>query len=303
MKAPLAAALVLVFLAGPARADVDPAELSAVQRMASDLSRAIAEIPASKRLASDEYLLAGPLARLRDQAPFTEVLRVPSAQQKRGSARDSVDADREAMRDFWYDDADRPNALITRLRPILPAARFDSLKDEMERVQDYDLTRAIGLYQRRLDRFEAKYGPGSPKLNLLEAGLNLFFQDKGLLRSSPEGPSPYEILAGYSTSYFTMVDHRTHPLSVAEVGLRHYRLEWKASEAGVWNDLLRPRYWSMGLGVAAENAGALHWPLDLHADRSYGPFLNWGDLKVAYFFGDQHRVAISRQLQLVPGLF
>ena len=157
---------------------------------------------------------------------------------------------------------------------------------------------------RRLWRYEVKYGPGSARLNLAEVMLNAGLQRMGLFNPGVNGPSPYEALLAYSTSYATLDDRESaQAVSVLEAGIRRYTFSWDP-DAGFWAHLIKPRYGSLGVAIAEERDGALRWPLS-HSGRTtrVGPFLTWGDLKVAMLLGPQSRFMVSRQVHLLPHVF
>jgi len=314
---PLAAiALSGLLLAAPAPAraqgERSAENLAALRIAVREITAAIEDMPDTARRRSDSILVSGPLTRLGGRLDSWSLLgrtrgavqgRLGELARHRGD--EALRDDLELLRDNWALPGPGEASLRDRAEGSLAAKRFAKVDSAMERFERLDLDRSIGIYDRRLDRYEVKYGPGSARLNLLEVMLNGLVQGTPPFRPNEQGPSPNELLLGYSTSYGVVVDGEASALSVLEAGWRRYLLDWTRHEAGDWTGLLRPRYWAVGLAVAPEEDGALRWPLERPKDRRMraGPFFNWGDLKVAYLFGPEKRFAISRQVQLLPGLF
>lgn len=68
--------------------------------------------------------------------------------------------------------------------------------------------------------------------------------------------------------------------------------------------MLKPRYGSLGVVIAEHRAGVLRWPLTGAGNSSrMGPFVTWGDLKVAALLGPDSRFLVSGQMHLLPTLF
>jgi hypothetical protein len=156
-----------------------------------------------------------------------------------------------------------------------------TIERRVQAVRHADLVRAQREGLARLRRYEVKYGPGSPRLNVVE------------------------VLLAYSTSYAT-IDRRddTRPVSVLEAGVRRYTFGWDPDSRSVWARMLKPRYGSLGVAIAERRDGALRWPLSGAGETSrVGPFLTWGDLKVAVLLGPDSRFLLSRQMHLLPNLF
>jgi hypothetical protein len=119
----------------------------------------------------------------------------------------------------------------------------------------------------------------------------------------PDGPSAYEVVAGYSTTYATIAHDKASSVSVLELGLRRYNFSYDDGAKTSLAAYLKPRYFSFGLAVAPPNDGALRWPL--YGKSRLGPFFTWGDYKLGYLGGadPDWRLIVSRQFQLLPGLF
>jgi len=179
------------------------------------------------------------------------------------------------------------------------------IEHAMDRLRDIQRGAVFDRLQDRLQHFAIKYGPGSPRLNAVEAAANFFvFQRLPGFKPGSNGVSPLEFVSGYSTSYGTVANDAATAMSVVEVGVRIYNWGFDPSPESV-PSALKPRYWALGLAASSEKDGALRVPWEKNRDTRYGPFASWGDFKVAYLLGedDDWRVMVSRQLQLIPHLF
>ncbi len=192
------------------------------------------------------------------------------------------------------------------LRPIVRDALGDSAAQAFVRITET----AQGLFVReardralmRLDRYERKLGPQSPKLNAVEVVLNYSAQRwvPGFAPSVTRGPSPLELIASYVPTYATVADKKAAAVSATEFGVRGYLFgdNWgKTGKAG----LLKPAYWSLGALVASDRSAALAWPWD--GRTRTGVFAGWGELKVGYVPGRKGSVIVTRQLQVIPFVF
>jgi hypothetical protein len=152
----------------------------------------------------------------------------------------------------------------------------------------------------KLNRFERKYGPGSPRLNLAEVGLNYVAQWVPAMRPTADGwPSRWEVVTSYVPTYLTIADKGVRAVTVGEVGLRAYL--WKRGWGGADGGVLRPGYVSFGLAAAGDQNGAFVSPL--RGTTRLGAFVGWGETKVAYVGGRDRRVLVTRQLQVLPWIF
>jgi hypothetical protein len=174
-------------------------------------------------------------------------------------------------------------------------APFDSLVKHRHLV-------ALGRNERALQKYERKYGPGSARLNLLEVAINHFLQAGSWFGPGAEGPGPFELIAGYSTSYAAAADERATAVSVLEAGLRCYFFADGWGEERGWTGYFRPRFASVGVAVAGARDGPFRFPGGAGRAR-VGPFVSWGGIKLAYVGGREQRFMVSRQLHLVPNLF
>lgn len=179
---------------------------------------------------------------------------------------------------------------IARIR-----APFDSLLDAQ-------LVRSLGESAEKLRRFEIMYGPGSVRLNLLEAGLNYAVQwVPGFGVDAQAGPRPFELIAAYAPTYLTMADGDARTVSVAETGVRMYIFKPGWGGEGKWQSLLQPRHVAAGWAFTGPEDVAFRNPWK-ERSRS-GPFVSWGDIKIAYITGRESRVLITRQLRFIPLVF
>ena len=292
-------------------AGADPAPYPAqLADLVLGIRAAVLELPPAQRTAQDTLLLRGPLARLqaltlRDAPVPVGVLtrsweKRLTVDQRYLESKDGLKADARELLLWWHEGGGRE-----RVRSHAPADAFQRADRAVEAYNDVLLDAAIALVSTRLDRYLVKYGPGSPRLNWVEVGLNALFQSTRPFRPNHEGPSPNELLAAYSTGWGTVADDQAKAVSTLEIGLRRYDLDWREGERTGLAAMLRPRYLSLGLVVAEKRDGALRWPLDHLADKAtrLGPFLSLGDLKIAYLFGPESRLMLTRQVQLLPNLF
>jgi hypothetical protein len=179
---------------------------------------------------------------------------------------------------------------IARIR-----APFDSLLDAQ-------LVRSLDESAETLRRFEIMYGPGSVRLNALEAGLNYLVQwVPGFGVDRLAGPRPFELVAAYAPAYVTFTDGEARALSAAELGIRMYIFSPKWGGGRGVPAVLQPRHVAAGWAFTGPTDVTLQSPW---RDRSRsGPFVSWGELKVAYITGRDSRVLLTRQLRFIPLVF
>lgn len=310
-RALAAAALALLALATTAHARatlrVDLADTLAAFAEALRAARVEVEppdVPKPAAAAADERLRR--VERASEDAPPVGLLSLGRAAGAADRARDFADRSTWLGQDvdslLWFYGTwleDRVFALPDTTFGLGIARRVDAVRHVV-------LVRAQERGLERLRRYEVKYGPGSARLNVLEVLLNAGLQRLSLFAHGENGPSPWEGLLGYTTSYATLDgDDRAVALSALEVGVRHYDFGWTPGATGGFTSHLKPRYWSLGVAIAEERDGALRWPLrGADARRSrVGPFLTWGEIKLAMVLGSEARIAISRQMHVLPNLF
>lgn len=179
----------------------------------------------------------------------------------------------------------------------LSRAAIDSLLDPFEAFDIVRRAASKDMSLEKLRRFERKYGPGTPKLNLAEVVLNFGAQWLPAFRPNDEGwPSRHEVVAAYVPTYLTIADEKARAVTVIEVGVRSYI--WNPRWGGRAGGVLRPGHVSFGAALAGEADGAVTNPLK--GRSRFGAFFGWGDAKVAWVGGRESRVLVTRQVQLVP---
>jgi len=164
----------------------------------------------------------------------------------------------------------------------------------------------------KLRRYEAKYGSRSARLNGLEAVLNFYvLQTIPPFRGNENGPSPYEFIVSYSTSYVSVylpgqTQLAPEPMlgSVFELGLRRYNLTKGWGQSGLVSQFLKPAYWTAGLAISPERTGFFKSPFE--SGSRYGVFGSYGDIKVAWVGLNDSKnseILLTRQFQFIPWVF
>lgn len=193
--------------------------------------------------------------------------------------------------------------LTRRLQP--PAVNeILALTDKLGR-----LVRQLASIQseEKLRRFEIKYGPDSPRLNLAEVGLNYLAQWVPVLGPSADGwPSRYELVTAYRTMELTATkaangDLSARLVSAGQVGLRWYHWKQGWGTGGRIARLTRPQHASFGAFAMGPRDAPLERPWG--KGRRTGVFIGWGDVHAAYLFGDGRRVVLGSGKQLIPYVF
>lgn len=180
-----------------------------------------------------------------------------------------------------------------------PPADLDAMVRELELARNSSL---LEFELETLRLLERKYGPGSAKLNALEVVAAYGLQRLPSFGVSRAGrPGPLEAVLAYSPSYLTRSGDRMRLAGVAEIGLRHYFFgEAWGTGSGKWA-WVRPRYSSYGLAWAGRSDDPLTPPWQ-GASR-FGAFVGWGEIKVAWLGGDDQRLLVTQQIQLIPWVF
>ena len=195
-------------------------------------------------------------------------------------------------RDGLIDSLDNANVPRDEVRSLLRA--YDALDAKL-------LAGALDRTLARLGRYERKFGPGAPRLNAIEVLLNYSVQTLPGFRYDPvKGPGPWEIVASYTTAYFTYTNSAPEVVSASEFGLRHYNFREGWGKGGL-RGYLKPGHLAFGMAVAGEKDGPLVWPG--RGDTRLGGFFAWGDLKVAYVGGNNSRWLVTQQFQIIPLVF
>jgi len=201
------------------------------------------------------------------------------------------------------------DVFLNDLRPLLdsagiPAERIRSLRKPITEFQTEDLKLAMERNDIRLSRFQQKFGPGAPRLNVLEVGFAYLLQGVPGFGPGPKGPGPLELVCAYSTSYVMVYNGADIPgqfmiSSVWETGLRWYWFGASNSRYSFWS-MLKPSYFSVGGAFSSHR----NWFFVAH-DEAWEPgfFVDIGGFKSAVLFGNEVRVFLGRQFQLVPYLF
>jgi hypothetical protein len=191
--------------------------------------------------------------------------------------------------------------LAAALEAKLGEARADQILEPVSRFHLAQLEASIARSNDILARYERKFGPDSARLNGVEVVLNYGLQRLPKFGPDPDGlPGSLEAIASYSPTYMTYVDGKARMISLSEFGLRGYLFGEKWGRKGRMG-LVRPAFWTVGLAVASGEDGALKWPWK--GRTRLGGFVSWGELKVAYVAGDDQRLVVSRQFQLIPWAF
>lgn len=167
---------------------------------------------------------------------------------------------------------------------------------------------ALARNEEKLRRYEIKYGPESPRLNLAEVGLNYLAQLRlPLFQPTTDGwPSRYEMVAAYRTTELTVTkadgeDLKARVVSGGQLGIRwyHFAPDWGTGDR--IHRVLRPRYASTGLFLMGPRDMPLERPWG--KDTRAGAFLGWGSAYVAYVWERPRRVVVGSGKQIVPYLF
>ena len=188
--------------------------------------------------------------------------------------------------------------------PAVPDDSVDLILTPYTALHLGALAQSIAISLEKLNRFERKYGPSAPQLNLAEVALNYMAQWIPPLRPNVDGwPSRWELVTSYVPTYLTVLDPfekpKARPITVGEIGLRGYR--WKRGWGGSEGGVLRPGYVSFGVAIAGERDGAFVAPLQ--GTARIGAFFGWGETKLALLGGASRRIMITRQMQLIPWVF
>jgi hypothetical protein len=176
----------------------------------------------------------------------------------------------------------------------------------MEDLNNAALTAMQASSRTKLQRYEMKYGPASPRLNPVETIANYALEriPGSPFAPGPNGPSRLELVLNYSTSDVTAASAaKTFPLRVisgAHAGLRVYSFRDSVSRGPI-AQLLHPG--SIALALSSFAPGDLPLQSPLTGTRRYGGFVQWGHLRAAAAFGQNWRAAIGTGAQLIPHLF
>lgn len=180
--------------------------------------------------------------------------------------------------------------------------RLNAFEDAVDDYRHLDLEAAQRKPFVRLKHFRDQIRTRLSGLNPIETFVNFAAQRWWPLRPGKHGVTRFEVVAGYSTTYGTLVDSEAQAMSAAEFGVRIYNWGFDPDPDGV-RQALTPRYWTVALAAASDRDGALRVPWS--TGTRYGPLVSWGDFKVVYLHGkdEKWRLMVSRQIQLLPHLF
>jgi hypothetical protein len=166
----------------------------------------------------------------------------------------------------------------------------------------------LAANQEKLRRFSVKYGPDSPHLNLVEAGLNYVGQLilPGLLLGHEGAPSPFELVATYRTTDLTASQSATERTKLrmvtsAQLGLRWYNFAPGCGQGGKMQELLHPCHISGGafLMGPSDTPLAKFWG----SGRRAGAYGAWGGYHMGYVAGAEKRLVFGLDTQVLPYVF
>lgn len=214
---------------------------------------------------------------------------------------------------------------VLREVEFLKQVSLNELKDALSKVETVTTDRIISLrepitaYQRqqiqgaydksrnRLFRYEQRYGENAPKLNIIEAGVAYALQGLYPFGPNHRGPGPLEPVLRYSTTWVKAYDDQSLDIpreftvsALWELGLRWYWYSAPEARPSLLG-LLKPNYIAAGCALAASNRD---WFFIIN-DEPFDPgfFVDLGFMRAAMTFGENNRVFIGRQFQVVPHLF
>ncbi len=199
--------------------------------------------------------------------------------------------------------AGQPRGILKRLQDdvTLNNTTIDEMFVAYNDVDALFRGRALRQAIERLRRYERKFGPGSVQLNVIEVGIAYMLQGvRGFGYHPDEGPGPLEVVASYSTTYFSYADEDVQIVSGAEFGLRYYYFGDDWGRGGL-RGYLKPGHVSAGVVVAGAKDGPLVGPWS--GESRVGVFGAWGDLKVAWIGGANSRWLLTKQFQILPFIF
>ena len=196
-----------------------------------------------------------------------------------------------------------PRGILKRLQddPNIDDAAIAAMFQAYNKVDDLLQRRALQEAMDRLSRYKRKFGPGSVHLNGVEVAVAYLLQGaRGFGYNVDDGPGPWEVVASYTTTYFSYAEEEPQIVSASEFGLRHYNFGDGWGRGG-FRGYLKPGHLSFGMVVAGEKNGPLVWPWS--GESRTGAFFAWGDVKVAYVRGANPTWLVTRQFQILPLTF
>jgi hypothetical protein len=159
-----------------------------------------------------------------------------------------------------------------------------------------------------LKDYERKYGPLSPRLNLLETVVNYALQWVPPFKPGNDRPSPLELICSYSTVNYILYNSTTSSivserrlLSCVELGCRWYIFSdgWGS---GTLMGIVKPGHIAGGLAIGSSESGFLRNPF--RGEPHFGAFFSYGAVKFAWLrYHGESQLMVTRQFQIVPWLF
>ena len=198
--------------------------------------------------------------------------------------------------------------LQRELEARIGADSLNVLYRPVDQFLDDVLRHGVARNGETLRRFAVKYGPDSPHLNLLEAGLNYAGQLllPGVFLGSSGGPSPWEMVAAYRTTDLTVSSTATQAsklrvVTSAQLGMRWYNFAVGCGEGSQVHQLLHPCHAAAGAFVMgpADTPLAQLW----HDGQRAGAYGAWGNYHVGFVLGQEKRVVFGLDTQVLPYIF
>lgn len=189
------------------------------------------------------------------------------------------------------------------------AAAADHFIAPMDELETKVLRNAQAANAEKLRRYEVKFGPESARLNIAEVVVNYLVERPSWSPLGPDqnGPSPFELIASYSTSGLTASrtaddnNLKAHLVAGANGGLRVYRFGETRTGGNALQKFLAPKY----VGLGAFFMGAQDRPLISPFENGHrsGAFVDWGPARAGFTFGHDWRAVIGVGKQILPYLF
>ncbi len=214
----------------------------------------------------------------------------------------------KAMRDIEFIKVVTLNELKDALDSAkIPEERILSLRQPLTVYQQAELKSAYDRSRNRLFRYEQRYGANSPSLNFLEAGVAYALQGLYPFGPNQNGPGPLEPVLRYSTTWFLAHNESVNDLprnfqvaALWELGLRCYWYSAPDARPSLLG-LLKPSFIAAGYAAAPAERNWFFWVNEEPFDSGF--FIDIGILKAAVTFGENRRIFLGRQFQIVPYLF
>jgi hypothetical protein len=195
---------------------------------------------------------------------------------------------------------------LTKVQSVT-SDRIISLREPITAYQRIQIQGAYDKSRNRLFRYEQRYGENAPKLNVIEAGVSYLLQGLYPFGPNERGPGPLEPVLRYSTTWVKAYDDNSLDIpreftvsALWELGLRWYWYSAPEARPSLLG-LMKPSYIAVGCALAASNRD---WFFIIN-DEPFDPgfFVDLGFMRAAMTFGENNRVFVGRQFQVVPHLF